>query len=350
MDYWLSRARGTILVTGSNWSLAVPMVEHLLKTYSQFTLVLAVRNPSAEDVNTRRLLDIVGPYCDRVHVRALDLARLSDFNQFVSSLATDITTSRLPPLSSIICNAFYWNLTGDTINTLDGFEQTWQITYLAHTALVLRLLGSFGSKPDTTVGRIVLFSSDAHWPGKNGLETYPPALPDDLDSLRTAPSPPNEVSPVGGAQGQNPLGWGFQRYAIAKLAVTMWMYALNARLEATTCTLHGVTAIAVNPGNLSDSRTLRVNTPAKLQFISRFIIQPLQPLLKYKDPTMRTAAEAGIDVAELAVDPQFTGAKGYFTWKKQDTSSPESFDAVKQQSLWEKTLEWVGLAEEDLPL
>ncbi|KAE8369052.1 hypothetical protein BDV27DRAFT_153503 [Aspergillus caelatus] len=310
-------SRGTILVTGSNGSLAVPMVEHLLKTYSQFTLVLAVRNPSAEDVNTRRLLDIVGPYCDRVHVRALDLARLSDVNQFASSLATDITTSRLPPLSSIICNAFYWNLTGDTINTRDGFEQT---------------------------------CSDAHWPGKNGLETYPPALPDDLDSLRTAASPPNEVSPVGGAQGQNPLGWGFQRYAIAKLAVTMWMYALNARLEATTCTLHGVTAIAGNPGNLSDSRALRVNTPAKLQFISRFVIQPLQPLLKYKDPTMRTAAEAGIDAAELAVDPQFTGAKGYFTWKKQDTSSPESLDAVKQQRLWEKTLEWVGLAEEDLPL
>lgn len=65
---------------------------------------------------------------------------------------------------------------------------------------------------------------------------------------------------------------------------------------------------------------------------------------------MRTAAEASIDVAEVAVDPQFTGVKGYFTWKEQDTSSPESLDAAKQQKLWEKTLQWVELAEEDLSL
>ncbi|KAE8375366.1 hypothetical protein BDV26DRAFT_267994 [Aspergillus bertholletiae] len=339
--------KGTVLVTGSNGSLAMPMVEHLLQTYPQLALVLTVRNPSAKDVNTKQLLNITAPHRDRVHVRGLDLARLSDVHQFTDSLAADITAGTLPPLSSIICNAFYWNLTGEVITTPDGFEQTWQVTYLAHAALVLRLLGSFGSKPDAAIGRIVLFSSDAHLPGKNGLEAYPPTLPDDLDSLKTTTSP---EAPAGGNQAENPLGRGFQRYANAKLAVTMWMYALNARLESATSPVHDVTAIAVNPGNLTDSRALRVNTPAKLQFLSRFIIQPLRPLLQFKDHTMRTAAEAGVDVAELAVGPEFADAKGYFTWKKQDTSSPESLDPAKQQKLWEKTLEWVGLAEADLPL
>ncbi|KAK6837662.1 hypothetical protein RU639_001333 [Aspergillus parasiticus] len=71
---------------------------------------------------------------------------------------------------------------------------------------------------------------------------------------------------------------------------------------------------------MSDSRALRVNTPVTLHLISWFNFQPLRSLLQYKDPTLRTAAEAGVDVAELVVGPEFAGAKGYFTWK-QDTSS-----------------------------
>ncbi|KAE8310669.1 hypothetical protein BDV41DRAFT_579365 [Aspergillus transmontanensis] len=80
---------------------------------------------------------------------------------------------------------------------------------------------------------------------------------------------------------------------------------------------------------MSDSRALRVNTPVTLQLISWFNFQPLRSLLQYKDPKLRTAAEAGVDVAELAL---------------------ESLDLVKQQRLCERALEWVGLAEKDLPL
>nr|P9WEZ9.1 RecName: Full=Dehydrogenase acuH; AltName: Full=Aculin biosynthesis cluster protein H [Aspergillus aculeatus ATCC 16872] len=89
-----------------------------------------------------------------------------------------------------------------------------------------------------------------------------------------------------------------------------------------------------------------VNTPARLQFISRFVLQPLRPLLHYKDHTIRTAAEAGLDVAELAVGPAFVVARGYFTLRQADTSSAESRDPTKQQQLWEKTLEWLGMTEE----
>jgi hypothetical protein len=47
------------------------------------------------------------------------------------------------------------------------------VTHLAHVALVLELIGSFGSDG----GRVVLFSSYAHWPGKNGIEKYPLLFP-----------------------------------------------------------------------------------------------------------------------------------------------------------------------------
>ncbi|OJJ75762.1 hypothetical protein ASPBRDRAFT_116822 [Aspergillus brasiliensis CBS 101740] len=342
------KGTGTIVVTGSNGSLAIPLVEHLLTTFPQYTLLLAVRNPSSEDIHTRQLRNVVKPHSHRVHIGGLDLARLSDVKKYVESVVTDIRAKKLPPLTSIICNAFYWNLTGEVIATPDGFEQTWQVTYLAHAALILGLLPSFNQTPDEARGRIILLSSDAHLPGKNGLEVYPPVLPGDLESLRvTAKSSSSSSSSP--SKDDNPLGRGFHRYAVAKLAVTTWMYALNAHLEATTGPLQKVTALAVNPGNLSDSRALRVNTPAKLQFISRFIIKPLRPLLQYKDHTMRTSAEAALDIADLAVGPDFAGAKGYFTWKKPDTSSPESLDPEKQKQLWEKTLEWLGLGE-NLPL
>ncbi|PYH43916.1 short-chain dehydrogenase [Aspergillus saccharolyticus JOP 1030-1] len=332
---------GTVVLTGANGSLALPLVEHLLLSFPQLTLVLTVRNPSADstDVHTKHLLDIVGPHRERVHVRALDLARLSETHAFAETLAADIAADRLPPVISIICNAFYWNLKGEVTTTPDGFETTWQVTYLSHVALILRLLRSFGPAG----GRIVLFSSDAHFPGKNGLEVYPPALPENLDSFRLEP-----MSVPESHKAENALGRGFQRYAIAKLAVTTWMYALNARLEATTGPLHKITALAVNPGNLSDSRALQVNTPAKLQFIARFILQPFRPLLQYKDRTIRTAAEAALDVAALAVGPAFAGARGYFTLRQADTSSAESRDPKKQQQLWEKTLEWVGMTEEQV--
>jgi hypothetical protein len=82
--------------------------------------------------------------------------------------------------SSIVCNAFYWNLAGSPGKTADGFEKTFQVNHVAHVALVLLLLGSFShSHP----GRVVLFSSDAHWPGKNSLAKIPPAMPEDLDLL-----------------------------------------------------------------------------------------------------------------------------------------------------------------------
>ena len=65
---------------------------------------------------------------------------------------------------------------------------------------------------------------------------------------------------------------------------------------------------------------------------------------------MRTAKEAGIDVAELATDNAHQGERGYFTLLKKDTSSPDSQDASKQQQLWMKTLEWAGITPENIAL
>ena len=209
---------GTIIITGANGSLAIPAVKHLLINSPSYTLVLTVRNTTTTDANTKYLRDIIAQFPDaQTSIRKLDLANLSAVNKFARTVAAEIADGTLPPLASIVCNAYYWNLAGPQDFTPDGYEKTFQVNHLAHAALVLRLLGSFASDG----GRVVLFSSDAHWPGKNGFEKYPPALPSDLNLLvkPAKDDPPDD------------MGRGFQRYAISKLVIVMWMYALNRYLE-----------------------------------------------------------------------------------------------------------------------
>jgi len=109
-------------------------------------------------------------------------------------------------------------------------------------------------------------------------------------------------------------------------------------------------AVAINPGNLSDSRALRTNTPQMLVYMSKFVIGPLRPVLRLMDPTMRTAAEAGADVADLAINKVSPGERGYFALLKKDTSSPDSKNEDKQRKLWAKSAEWARITRENTAL
>ncbi|KAL9062527.1 MAG: hypothetical protein Q9157_008842 [Trypethelium eluteriae] len=169
------------------------------------------------------------------------------------------------------------------------------------------------------------------------MEKYPPAI-NDLDQL---------VNP---STDQDKQGRGYQRYATAKLAIITWMYPLNRYLQRDT-NLSSVTAVAVNPGNLVDSRALRSNTPVSMARLQKFVLKPLLPLLKLlMGPTLRTAAPAGVDVVELSLNPIYLGKRGFFTLLQEDQSSPDSRDERKQQRLWNKTLEWAKITKENTAL
>ncbi|KAI1452406.1 NAD(P)-binding protein [Annulohypoxylon moriforme] len=325
---------GTIIVTGANGSLAIPAVKHLLEKYPDYTAVLTVRNTEDSDPNTKKLRETIKGFPKaQTSIRQLDLANLSAVHEFASTIAAEVAEKQLPPLASIVCNAYYWNLARDPEFTADGVETTIQVNHISHVALVLRLLGSFGPEG----GRIVLFTSDGHFPGKNGLEKYPPAIPDDLDSLLKA-SPDADK-----------LGRGFNRYANSKLAILMWGFALNKYLEKNE-ELRKITAIIIDPGNLTDSRALRTNTPKFLQYVQRFALQPLRPVLRFADPTLRTTADAGVDVIDLATNKEHPGERGYLKQLKKEPSSPDSLNEDKQQKLWVKSAEWAKITKENTAL
>ncbi|KAI1194517.1 hypothetical protein F5X97DRAFT_275363 [Nemania serpens] len=325
---------GTIIITGANGSVAIHAVQHLLRGAPDSTLVLTVRDTSDSDSNTKRLRAVLKEFPDsRVSIRKLDLASLKAVNGLADAIATEVVQGTLPPLAAIICNAFHWNMIADPELTEDGLEKTMQVNHASHAALVLRLLGSFGPRG----GRLVLFTSDCHSPGRNSLEKYPPGLPDDLDELAKA-------DPETDKQGR-----GFQKYANSKLAILMWTYALNRYLEKDK-SLSRISAVVIEPGSIADSRALRTNTPAMLSYMQMFILQPLRPLLHLMLPDMRRSADAGVDVADLALDKKHTGERGYLRLVAPGPSSTESLDEAKQEKLWTKTLEWAKLTKEKTAL
>lgn len=112
-------------------------------------------------------------------------------------------------------------------------------------------------------------------------------------------------------------------------------------------TLGNITAIVVDVGSLSDSRALRTNTPTHLQTIQRFVLQPLRPIIRFADPTLRTSAKAGADVLDLALGQVHPGERGYFDYLRKAESSPESRDEGKQERVWAKTVEWAGITKEN---
>jgi NAD(P)-dependent dehydrogenase (short-subunit alcohol dehydrogenase family) len=206
---------GTLILTGANSSLGIPAAEHLLSSYPNYTAVFTVRDASASDTNTTKLRGTIARFPNaKATVYPLDLSSLSAVHAFADQLSSDISSGKYPPLAAIIANAYYWNLVGDPEITADGFDKTFEVAHIAHSALILRLISSFGEK-----GRVVLLSSDSHWPGKNSMEKYPPVIPSNLDEL---------VKPVSDADKQ---GRGYQRYATAKLAITTWLYPLNRHLQ-----------------------------------------------------------------------------------------------------------------------
>lgn len=158
---------GSVLVTGANGSLGVHAVDYILRHYPDITAILTVRNTSDADANTKTLRDTIARYPGaKVSIHQLDLASLTAVHEFAGKITQDITNKVYPPLSAIVANAFYWNLVADPEITSDGYDKTIQVCHVAHVALVLRLLGSFGPNR----GRVVLFTSDAHWPGQNSCK------------------------------------------------------------------------------------------------------------------------------------------------------------------------------------
>jgi NAD(P)-dependent dehydrogenase (short-subunit alcohol dehydrogenase family) len=210
----------TVLITGANGSLAQPAIKYLLEAYPSFRLVLTVRDESDADSNTVQLRHIVSQHANaEVSIRKLDLASLEEVRAFSEALLSEIDAKSLSPISTIICNAMTWSLSGGPKYSKDGYEMSTAVNHLSQFSLCLRLLRAI----DPMKGRIVFVGSGLHWPEKAALSRgWPTQVPQDLELL-VHPQPDKE---------DEELGRGVQRYGTSKLVSLMVMYELIRRLKA----------------------------------------------------------------------------------------------------------------------
>ncbi|KAF4635988.1 hypothetical protein G7Y89_g2117 [Cudoniella acicularis] len=326
-------ATGTALLTGANSSLALLTVKHPLQNYPTYHLVLTVRNTSPSDPNTMSLRTIISEFpSSSTSIYALDLSSIAAVEAFASAIVTKIKDGTLPPLKTIICNAYAWSITTGLKHSQDGYELSLAVNHIAHFSLVLRLLGSFALSP--TKGRIIFLGSDSHYPDRSQLAQFPPGIPDDLE----------ELSKPGQDKKGEEVGRGFQRYGNSKLVIVMMMYELNRQLLLDE-KLKNIHVIAIDPGALPASRAMSKDVPKAWQYGVGFVAVRLQPLLKYFIPALRLLKKAGADLAEISVSEKYENERCYYTCLKKDESSTESQDKEKQERVWVKSLEWARIGK-----
>ncbi|KAI1332779.1 putative short-chain dehydrogenase [Xylariaceae sp. FL0255] len=215
----------------------------------------------------------------QVTILQLDLADLSSY----------------PPLKANVCNASYWSLVEAFEMTVEGFDKSIQVGHISRVLLVLRLISSFATNSS---GRITHMS----------------------------PNMPN--------LSRDRSGRGFTRYANAKPLATTWMCPLNRYLSQ----FRHISAVAINPGGLGDSRCFQTNTLKFIQLIARFVLKSMMPVINFFDPTFRSAAAAGVDIIDVAVNKAHPDYRGYLTLLQKDGSDPITRDEEVQQRVWEKSV------------
>ena len=106
-------------------------------------------------------------------------------------------------------------------------------------------------------------------------------------------------------------------------------------------------ALTVDPGGLVDSRAFNGQDVPPQWSRKIHIVNFLQPLLKFVNPTIRRTADAARDIVDLAVGPRGAGQSGYFIMSDKAESSKASQDEVMQLKVWEHSIKWAGIEQEN---
>lgn len=180
--------------------------------------------------------------------------------------------------------------------TVDGFERTLAVNYLAPFLLTHELLRLL--KADAP-SRVINVASGMHSSGRV-----------DFDDL----------------QGEKRYS-GMRAYANSKLMLLMFTYELARRLRGS-----GVTVNAVHPGFVATN--LGSNSGSLSVALAYKLMRPFQVSAK-------KGAETSVYVASSTEVEGVTGK--YFVKKREEPSSPMSYDEQLQRRLWDTTTRLLGL-------
>ncbi|KAM0385415.1 hypothetical protein ACHAQC_011325 [Fusarium culmorum] len=112
--------------------------------------------------------------------------------------------------------------------------------------------------------------------------------------------------------------------------------------------LSGITATAMDPGGMVDSRAHKIQKPI-IRFAFSLIVL-LLPITKYFTDELRSSAQSGRELVELAVGDKYQGEKGYFMGARREKEDAICMDAEKRDVLWKACWEWAGIKKKETAL
>jgi NAD(P)-dependent dehydrogenase (short-subunit alcohol dehydrogenase family) len=242
----------TVLVTGATQGLGAAMVR-ALDERTDFEVVLAVRDVGRGEAVAKTLRR-------PARVVALDLSSLENVRRFAAGWNE--------PLFGLVNNAGVQHAT-DTAPTVDGYDETFAVNWLAVVELTLALL------PQLEGGRVVNIGSGTHNP-ENKTAT--------LFGFRGGRFTSVPALARGETDGTSPGQRAKDRYATSKLVVTAGTAALARRFPKTTF-------LTLDPGLMAGTGLAR-GAPLVQRLAWSSVLKWVAPLLPDTSTPERSALAA----------------------------------------------------------
>jgi NAD(P)-dependent dehydrogenase (short-subunit alcohol dehydrogenase family) len=315
------RAPMSVVITGATSGLGRECGACLLHASSRLHLIVLCRpskrtNSAVDGLRTVGGTDRVHPVdCDLSSIRGTDAAALRAVKLVDSGVS--------PPIRGIVGAAGLLVRRADA-TTPDGFELIFAVNWLAHHALLLRLIPALA-----VGGRVVLVTSGVHFGDFSHTFGAMPAP-------RWA-SPADLALPKRNSVGSDGVEAGKRAYSTSKLATVYGVHEHARRLSPER------TINAFDPGLMPGTELAR-DFPA----IMRFLWHHLLPGLRFVVPYIASARSSGHQLAQLIISPAYAGISGeYFSMAKRVPSAPESYNVERERELWRASQQLVHIALED---
>lgn len=296
--------RKTALISGANTGIGFETAKSLLN--QGYNVIIGCRDESKGQAAKKRLDEVEAPgHPGTCEVGVFDLARLSSVRDYSKRILDEGR-----PIDILLNNAGV--MACPEMRTNDNFEYQFGVNHLGHFLLTRKLQPLVETAArQSGDARIINVASSAHYPGTI-----------DFDDLQW--------------QQKEYSKWG--AYSQSKLANVMFSYELAKRVPAGL----DLTVNALHPGVVATElgRYLFPSMPTNEEEIPWWS----KPLLSVAKSFLLTPEQGAQTSIFLASSPDITGVSGkYFDSSKPKTSSKESYDAEKQQKLWEVSSELVNL-------
>lgn len=290
----------TIVMTGASRGIGRAALRRLA-AQANTHLVLLGRSTPAGIVSEARSAGA------GVSVVRADLSSMGGVDAAAAEVAELVETGRLPPVEALVLNAGVQH-TNALTETVDGLESTFAVNVLANHVLLTRLRSQLSS-----AARIVVTVSDTHFG-------------DFRHNLGMVPGPQwqpvERLARVGAFPDPGSVSAGRTAYSTSKLAAIYLVHEYARRFPS------GPSILAYNPGFVPGTGLAR-----DADVFSRFAMRWVMPLLTLT-PLGTTPTRAGRLLADTALGTVATPNGAYIDRDRAAPSSPESYDAAREQDAW----------------